>query len=218
MASEPVRILIADDHQIVVDLLASAFQSESQYEVVGKASNGSDAIRLAVATEPDVILVDIDMPEIDGIRATRAIVQKVPGSKVIGLSVHREWKVISEIFDAGASGYLTKESAYSELISAVECVLGGKVYISPSISAVVLNARLSPAKESRLEVLTPREKDVFTRLADGKSAKEIAFELGLSATTVHAHRRQILNKLHLNGIADLVKLALELGTVQPRKS
>jgi DNA-binding NarL/FixJ family response regulator len=213
-----IKILLADDHAIVRSGLARMFQQQEGIEVVGQAENGVSAVALARQLSPDVVVMDIGMPDLNGIEATRQIVKESPRIKVIGLSMHSSKKYIREMFKAGASGYLLKNCPFEELTEAVNVIIGGKTYISPSISTAVIGDYISGAvddKSSVFAVLTEREREVLQLLAEGKTTKQIAERLHISAKTVEAHRLKIMHKLDIDNIAQLTKYAIQEGLTMP---
>ncbi|MBC8367121.1 response regulator transcription factor [bacterium] len=210
-----MKIVIADDHQVVLDGLLSCFQAIPGIEVVGTATNGADLIDIVLKEEPDIAVIDITMPGLNGIEACEQIVKQTEGRvKVAILTMHQDREFVSAAFKAGASAFIVKSSAFSELGTAVNTISEGRTYISPAISDVVLHEMLgADALEDRnpLSVLTSREMQTFQLLVEGVNVKEISFRFGISPKTVHAHRAAIMNKLGINNIADLTKLAIRHG-------
>lgn len=208
------RIFIADDHRIVREGLQSLVEKENDLEVVGMADNGRQALMLARRLKPDVVIMDIAMPELNGIDATRQIVDEVPGVKVIALSMHSEKQFVEGMLRAGVMGYLLKESAFEELIKAIRVVCAGKKYLSPDVTDIVLRDYLSPADEKDSEQapdLTLREREVLQLLAEGRATREIAERLNISIKTVESHRKNIMTKLDLYTVAELTKYAVRHG-------
>lgn len=209
-----IRILLADDHSILRSGLRSLISDEQDMEIVGEADNGQAAIDLARQTKPDIVIMDITMPNINGIQATRRITAELPNTKVLILSVHTDKEVVAEALAAGASGYLLKNCAGDELVKAVRLVLSGKTYLSPDIASVVVDnlvKRISGQGASAASILTPREREVLQLLADGNSTKAAARMLGVSAKTIESHRKQIMDKLEIRSIAELTKFAIREG-------
>lgn len=209
-----IRILLADDHNIVRQGLRSLIENERGLEVVGQANNGRKTIRLAKELEPDLIVMDVSMPDLNGIEATRKIVQYNENIKVLGLSMHSDRRFVAGLLDAGASGYILKDAAFDELAHAISAVAAGGTYISPSIAGAVIRdylRRLSENDFSRAAILTPRETEVLQLLAEGKSTKDIADILNVSSKTVETYRRLLMNKLNLHSIAELTKFAIREG-------
>jgi two-component system response regulator NreC len=208
-----VKILLVDDHRMMRDGLRSILEKEGM-EVVGEAVSGREAIALAHSLRPDVVVMDISMPDLNGIDATRRLVTEMPGIKVIGLSMNSDRRYVVAMFGAGAVGYLLKSSASEELIRAVRAVRDGLTYVSPSIGAIVVDNlvdRERAAPERGDKALTPREREVLQLLAEGKSSKDIAERLHLAVPTIETHRRQIMDKLNLRTIAELTKYAIREG-------
>jgi len=209
-----IRVLLADDHKIVRDGLRTLVEKQTDMEVVGEAENGREAINLTSKMIPDVVIMDITMPNLNGMEATRQITREIPGVKVIALSMHSDRRFVSGMLKAGASGYLLKDCAFEELIRAIHSVVSDQTYLSPEITGVVVEDYLSESsttEPSTSSVLTPREREVLQLLAEGKSTKQIAESLGLSIKTIETHRRQIMNKLNIHSIAELTKYALREG-------
>jgi DNA-binding NarL/FixJ family response regulator len=208
------RIFIADDHRIVREGLQSLVEKENDLEVIGMADNGRQALILTRRLKPDVVLMDIAMPELNGIDATRQIVAEVPGVKVIALSMHSEKQFVEGMLRAGVVGYLLKESAFEELIKAIRIVCGGKKYLSPDVTGIVLQDYLSPRDGKDIEQapdLTLREREVLQLLAEGRTTKKIAERLNISVKTVESHRKNIMDKLDLYTVAELTKYAVRHG-------
>ena len=209
-----IRILLADDHKITRQGLRSLLDENDDMEVLAEAENGRDAIELARKLNPDVIIMDVSMPDLNGVEATRQIIQDNHDVRVIALSMHSDTLFVSEMLKSGASGYLLKDCAFQELEQAIRTVTDGKAYLSPSISGVVVEDylhRLSKADMSTSEVLTDREREVLQLIAEGQSTKRVALKLHISAKTVETHRRQIMNKLDMHTVAELTKYAIRKG-------
>lgn len=209
-----IRILLADDHTIVRDGLANSLHLQDGMDVVGQADNGLTTIELAREQSPDVIIMDIGMPDLNGIEATRQILRECPDVKVIGLSMHSGKRFVSEMFKAGAKGYLPKDCEFDELLEAIQAVMDGKTYLSPSITGIVVDnyVRTSPeTQSSAFSVLTPREREVLQLMAEGNSTKQIGLRLYISPKTVEAHRLRIMNKLDIDNVAQLTKYAIQEG-------
>jgi DNA-binding NarL/FixJ family response regulator len=207
------RILISDDHKLLRDGLRSLLQKNG-FEIAGEASDGRSAVRLARKVAPDIVILDISMPLLNGIEATKQICSEVPHAKVIVMSMHSASHFILAALHAGAVAYLLKDSAFEELLLAIKSVSNGRVYLSPAIAGVVVEASLRPASSKR-ELLrrktSNREREVLQLLAEGRSTKEIASTLYVSIKTIETHRKQIMDKLHLHTIADLTKYAIREG-------
>lgn len=208
-----IRILLVDDHKIVRDGLRALIEKQPCMEVVAEAAEGRTAVRRAQDLSPDVVIMDVGMPDLNGIEATRQIVAKVPGVKVIALSMHSDRRFVVGMLSAGASGYLLKDCAFEELVSAVQTVAAGQGYLSPGITDIVIEnaVRTSTADFLVSSALTDREHEVLQLLAEGKSTTQIASLLNVSVKTVESHRRKIMEKLNLHSIADLTKFAIRAG-------
>ena len=213
-----IKIILADDHAIVRSGLARLLQQQEGIEIAGQADNGVSAVALAKQLQPDIVIMDIGMPDLNGIEATRQIVRDLPQVKVIGLSMHSSKKYVKEMFKAGASGYLLKNCPFEELTEAIKVVLAGQTYISPSISSAVIGDYIADAaddEKSVFSVLTEREREVLQLLAEGKTTKQIAEHLHISSKTVEAHRLKIMHKLEIDNIAQLTKYAIQEGLTMP---
>ena len=209
-----IRILLADDHKIVREGLGALIDQQSGMEVVAQAEDGRTAVELARKLSPDVVIMDIGMPELNGVEATRQILAMVSGVRVIALSMHSDRRFVGEMLRAGASGYLLKDCAFEELDRAVRTVISNRIYLSPGITGVVVEDYLHPARsrdKGASSLLTSREREVLQLLAEGKSTKQIAFDLKLSGKTIETHRQRIMKKLKLHAIADLTKYAIRTG-------
>jgi len=209
-----IRILLADDHKITRQGLRSLLDKQQDMEVVAEAEDGRTAVRLVGELSPNVVIMDVTMPDLNGIEATRQIVGQSPDVKIIALSMHSDTLFVTEMLRSGASGYLLKDCAFEELSRAIHAVVAGKTYLSPSVSGVVVDDylhRLSKADFSGSHVLTDREREVLQLLAEGKSTKRIALKLHISVKTVETHRRQMMNKLDIHTVAELTKYAIRKG-------
>ncbi|HET9698180.1 MAG TPA: response regulator transcription factor [Terriglobales bacterium] len=206
-----VRVILADDHVIVRQGLKALLEREG-YEVVGEASNGHEAIKLAETTHPEVVILDISMPLLNGIDAAREILGSAPRTKVILLTMFTEEHYVYEALRAGVSAYVLKTKAANELVSALQEVIKGDTYLSPGISRTVVQAYLSKA-DTPSDPLTARERQVIQLVAEGKTTKEIATVLGISTKTAESHRTNIMEKLNIHDIAGLVRYAIRHGIV-----
>ncbi|MFZ3137566.1 MAG: response regulator transcription factor [Thermodesulfovibrionales bacterium] len=209
-----IRILLADDHKIVRDGLRALLAKQSNMEVIAEAEEGRTAVELAKKLSPDVVIMDIAMHDINGIEATRKIIKKVPGVKVIALSMHSDRRFVGEMLKAGASGYLLKDCAFEELINAIRAVVANRNYLSQTISNNIIKDYahiLSKDNLSVYSILTPREREVLQSLAEGKSTKETAFMLQIGVRTVETFRQMIMNKLDIHSIAELTRYAIREG-------
>ena len=206
-------LLIADDHQLMREGLRALMSKQEDVEVVGEAANGQDAFEMACSLQPDVVIMDITMPELNGVEAARKITKHCPGVKVLALSVHRDQNFVMDMFRAGAAGYLLKDCALDELALAIRMVMAGNHYLSPAISGSVLEDFLHDRGELKtsLSLLTVREREVLQLIAEGKSTRMIAESLDISSKTVETHRLRMMNKLKLRNVADLTKFALREG-------
>ena len=209
-----IRILLADDHKITRQGLCSLLGEQADMEVVAEAEEGRTAVRLVRELLPEVVIMDVSMPDLNGIEATRQIVGEFNDVKIIALSMHSDTLFVSEMLRSGASGYLLKDCAFEELAQAIRTVVAGKIYLSPAISGVLVDDylhRMSRADFSGSDVLTDREREVLQLIAEGKSTKQIALKLHISVKTVETHRRQIMNKLNIYSVAELTKYAIRKG-------
>jgi DNA-binding NarL/FixJ family response regulator len=211
-----MRILIADDHRILRQGLRRLLAGEADFEVVAEAENGRAAVELAERLLPDVVLMDIGMPELNGIEATRQITSRAHGTRVIALSAHVDRQLIVEALKAGASGYLLKEAAFEELVSTLRGSSEKQVHLGPRAAAEPVEDYLRMASEpaqSVFDLLSPREREVLQLIAEGQSTKEVARTLEVSVKTVETHRRQLMTKLDLFSVAELTRYAIGEGLV-----
>ena len=208
------RILLADDHKIVREGLRALIEKQPGMEVVAEAENGRTAVELVKKLLPDVVIMDVAMPDLNAIEATRQILTQTPEAKVIALSMHSDRRFVVEMLRAGASGYLLKDCAFEELIHAIRAVVINRTYLSPKIADIVIKdfVRLFPKTEfSVFSVLTPRQRQVLQLLSEGKTTKEIATHLQVSVKTIETYRQQIMDKLDIHSIAELTKYAIREG-------
>jgi len=209
-----IRIMIADDHEIVRNGLRSLIEKELDMEVIAEADNGRDAVRLALELAPDVVIMDIAMPELNGIEAARQIISALPRIKVIALSMHADKRYVMEMLKAGASGYILKDNAYEELARAIRTALKNHTYLSPQITETVIGDYVQfalTANGSAFSLLSAREREVLQLLAEGNSTAQIAECLGISVKTVETYRQHIIEKLDIRSIAELTKYAIREG-------
>ena len=209
-----MRIVLVDDHKITRQGLRMLLEKEEDMEVIAEAEEGREAVRLAEELVPDVVIMDVSMPDLNGVEATRRIVSENPDIRVVALSMHSDTLFVTEMLKSGACGYLLKDCAFEELARAIHAVMDGKTYLSPSISGVVIEDyvhRLSKAPVSKSDVLTAREREVLQLLAEGKSTKQMALKLHISIKTIETHRRQIMDKLNIHTVAELTKYAIRKG-------
>ena len=210
-----IRVLIADDHKIMLAGLRSLLEKQTDFDVVGEAENGRKAVQMAQEKKPDVVVMDVSMPDLNGIEATKQIIESLPETRVIALSMHSDKRFVMGMLRAGASGYLLKDCASQELANAILQVAGGKKYLSPEITGVVIDDFLLGASSEEVATaasqLSAREREVLQLIAEGWSTKQIASHLYVSIKTIETHRRQIMKKLDLHTIADLTKYAIREG-------
>jgi DNA-binding NarL/FixJ family response regulator len=210
-------ILLADDHRIVREGLRRLLESRSDLSVIGEASNGEEAVEMAAQKHPDLVLMDISMPRLSGIDATRRICKNGNGTKVLVLSMHESQTYVEEVLRAGASGYVIKDSPPTDLFAAIDAVRSGDSFLSPSVTQRVVNAIARPGDRPSLAVssLTERERQVLQLIAEGLSSKEIASKLGVSLKTVESHRANLMDKLDIHKVSGLVRFAIRAGLVAP---
>jgi two-component system response regulator NreC len=214
-----IKILLVDDHKIMRDGLHSLLENQPGMQVIAEAVSGREAVWLAQDKRPDVVIMDIDMPDLGGIEATRQICAALPEVKVIGLSIHSEKHYVVNMLRAGASGFLSKDCPFDELVQAIKTVVANHTYLSPGIADIMIDDYIKEVpllESSAFSVLTSREREVLQLIAEGWSTKEMASHLNVSAKTVDTHRRQIMDKLNLHSIADLTKYAVQEGLTSAR--
>lgn len=207
-----LRILLADDHAVVRQGFRMILAAQPDFEVVGEASNGREAVELASQTKPDVVVIDVSMPELNGIEATRRIMEVSDRTRVLALSMHRDSVYVREILRAGAVGYLLKDAVENDFLNAVRAVSRGEGYLSPAVADAVLTDYRKHVKDP-IDLLSSREREVLQMIAEGKTNKEIANSLNLSVYTVEAHRGRIMEKLNLHSGSELVRFALRHGLI-----
>jgi len=208
------RIILADDHTIVRHGLAKLIEQEDDMEVIAQAENGISAVELARELSPDVVVMDVGMPDLNGVDATRQVLREAPKTKVLALSLHSGKKFVTAMLQAGAAGYLVKDCALEELVNALRIVVSGRTYLSPSIADIVVQdyVRSPTATEpSVFSVLSQREREVLQLLAEGNTTKQIALRLHISPKTVEGHRLRIMEKLKIDNVAQLTKYAIQEG-------
>ncbi|MGA9528756.1 MAG: response regulator transcription factor [Terriglobales bacterium] len=218
------RILLADDHEVVRRGLCALLRAQPEWEVCGEAGNGREAVEKALKLKPEVVILDIGMPSLNGLEATRQILKANPQTKVLILTLHDSDQVVQEVLNAGARGFLLKSDAARDLVAAVEALRRDKIYFTPKVASMVLegylrrdNKVVEPESPTRSR-LTPREREIVQLLAEGKSSKEVAVALGLSVKTAETHRSNIMRKLELHSVSDLVLYAVRnniVHVVQP---
>ncbi|WFB36652.1 response regulator transcription factor [Kiritimatiellota bacterium B12222] len=211
----PIRIVLAEDHAMMRDGLRSLIRKEENMRIVGEAETGEQAVEYAQKLGPHVMILDIGLPDLNGIDATRLILKDYPHIKIIGLSMHADRSLVGEMLKAGACGYVPKDCAYEELIESIHQAVAGKTYLSPEITRGLVDSFVrNPAKEgeeSAFAVLSDRERQVLQLLAEGNATKEIADKLGVSVRTAETHRRNIMDKLDMRSVAELTKYAIRTG-------
>lgn len=211
-----LKIILADDHKIMREGLRSLLEKHPDMTVIAEAGDGRTAVQLAQRFSPDVVVMDISMPELNGIEATRKILAAKPEVKVIALSMHSDQLFIAKMLKAGVSAYLLKDCAFGELADAIQAVLKNKTYLSRGIDTLAVNdfiRQLSKAHLSLLGNLTSREREVLQLIAEGLSTKQIAFHIGLSVKTIETHRLRLMRKLKAKNIASLIKIAIQEGLI-----
>jgi two-component system response regulator NreC len=215
-----MKILLADDHNVLRKGLRRILEEQSDLEVVGEASDGRQAVSLANTLKPDVVVMDIAMPLMNGLEATRQILQRGGGMNVLILSMYSDENYVVQVLRAGARGYLLKDTAEEDLITAVRTVAKGQPFFSPKIAKLLLGDSMQRLRDEGVsdtyDLLTPREREVLQLIAEGKSNKEAAAALFVSPTTIETHRARIMDKLDLHSTADIVLYAVRKGIVQLR--
>jgi len=218
-----LRILVADDHGLVRRGARALLQSRRGWRVVGEAANGRAAVEEAIELKPDVAVVDIGMPELDGVEVTRQIREAVPNTKVLVLTMHESDQVVRQALDAGASGYLLKSDLTECLLKAVKAVSEGKRFLTPKVSEIVLQGFLKTTSQHQQAKragarTTPRELEILRLLAEGRSNKEIAAQLGIAVRTAETHRAKIMLKLGLHSLAELIHYAMSNQIISPKET
>jgi two-component system, NarL family, response regulator NreC len=207
------RILLADDHAVVRSGFKLILNQQPDLEVVGEAGTGQEAVRQAVAIHPDVVIMDVGMPDINGVEATRRIIDACPRCRILILSMHRDAVYVRETLRAGATGYLLKDAIDEDLLKAVRAVARGEGFLSPAVSRTVLSDYQQHMADP-LDLLTAREREILQLLAEGLTAKDVAARLQLSVYTVDAHRGRIMKKLDVHSSGDLIRFAMRKGLIQ----
>lgn len=209
-----LRILIADDHRIFRQGLRSLLEKEPDLRITAEADNGREAIATAESEPVDLAIMDVSMPGLNGIEAARKLLAINPSIRILGLSMHTDRRFVSEMLKAGAVGFVSKDSAFEELVQAIRTVLAGKVYLSPAVAGGVIDDYIRRPEQSgrnAFSSLTVREREVLQLMAEGRNTKQIAMDLHVSIKTVETHRRQIMEKLDLYSVAELTKYAIREG-------
>ncbi len=218
------RILLADDHEVVRRGLCALLRAKPEWEVCGEASNGREAVEKAIKLNPDAVILDVGMPNLNGLEATRQIVKAKPQIRILILTLHDSDQLVQEVLNAGARGFLLKTDAARDLVTAIEALRNNKIYFTPKVASMVLegylrhNDNVSPPSHSSPSRLTPREREIVQLLAEGKSSRNVAEALGLSVKTAETHRANIMRKLNLHSVSDLVMYAVRnniVHVVQP---
>ena len=212
----PIKVLIAEDHKIVREGICALLNKEADIKVVAEAEDGATAVQLARELLPDVVVMDIGLPNLNGIEATRQIVASVPGVKVIALSMHSDRRYILEMLKAGAKAYLLKDCAFEEMVQAVRDVKKNKVYLSQKITETMINDQILLTKDesSVFTLLSDRERQVLQLIAEGMTMKEIAHSLKVSVKTAETYRQRIMEKLNMHSVAELTRYAIREGLIQ----
>lgn len=212
-----VKVMIADDHPLVRSGLRALLERDGEFQVIAEAADGNEAIELALLHKPDVILLDVGMPRLSGPDAAQSISQKLPGARIVMLSMHSDEAYVLRALKAGARGYLLKASPEADVIAAVRAVAGGNAYFSPSITKLLVEEYVIEARrkgvEDSYDLLSTREKEILQLLASGKNNRDIADLLYISVATVETHRNNIFQKLHLHNLAELILYAVRKGLI-----
>jgi DNA-binding NarL/FixJ family response regulator len=208
-----VKILLVDDHQLMRQGLRAMLEEQPNMLVIGEADNGRAAVRMTRELSPDIVLMDLTMPDLNGIEATRQLRAENPHTRVIALSMHHERQFILQHFAASGSGYLPKDSPVEDVVAAIDTVMRGEVYLSPKLAGTVISECIGgvPEHGAFCSTLTPREREILQLVAEGKNAKEIAHMLHISSKTVEGHRRQVMEKLKIYSVAELTRYAIREG-------
>ncbi len=209
-----ISILIVDDHQIMREGLCSMIEQEPGFSVVGDASNGREALELIEETQPDVVIMDINMPDMNGTEATRRVTKEFPNTRIVALSMHSDKYFVTEMLKAGASGYLLKDCSKNEIVEAIRTVAADKSYLCPEITGIILEdyvQKTTDESQSEMARLTKKEREVLQLIAEGHTSKEIASRLHSATKTVETHRLNIMSKLEIHSIAELTKFAIRHG-------
>jgi len=213
----PIRVLLADDHALVRAGIRALLEQLDDIDVVAEASDGREALELTASHHPDVALLDIAMPEMNGIEVARRIRQKHADVRVLLLSMHSNEEYVSEALASGAAGYVLKDASVAELDLAVRAVARGESYLSPGVAKQIVSGHVQPGGDasSSLQRLTPRQREILQLVAEGNSTKQIAGKLGVSVKTVETHRAQLMERLDIHDIAGLVRYAMRVGLISP---
>ncbi|MEK7824669.1 MAG: response regulator transcription factor [Candidatus Eisenbacteria bacterium] len=210
-----MRILVADDHEVVRQGLRTLLESKPGWEVCGEASDGREAIQLAAQLQPDVVVLDLAMPVLNGLEATRGVLAAAPRTEVVILTMHESEQYVRQVLEAGARAFVLKSDAGHDLLAAIEAVRQGRPFFTGKISSTVHSACLKSAETTRpvRSILTSREREIVQRLAEGRTARGVAAELSISPKTVEAHRSNVMRKLDLHSVSELVRYAVRNGII-----
>jgi DNA-binding NarL/FixJ family response regulator len=217
---EKIKVLLADDHTVVRQGLRVLLEAETDMTVVGEADTGRQALRLALKLAPDVVVMDVAMPLLNGLEATRQILKELPGTRILVLSSYSDDEYVRQVAEAGAAGYLLKQTAVEDLVRAIREARNGNAYFSPAISKRLLEnyreefLKDAPPRTTRLGRLTSREAEVLQLVAEGKVNKQIAAEICVSVKTVEKHRQQVMDKLNIHDVAGLTRYAIAKGIIE----
>ncbi len=212
-----IKILLADDHRLLSEGLRQLLEKHKDIEVAGIATDGMEAVEMALKLEPTIVLMDVSMPKLNGIEAVRRILAEKPKIKVIMLSMHLDRRYITEALKTGAQGYVLKDAEFQDVAEAISTVMSGEIYLSQKIREIVIHdyvQKIKEAENSPFSELSAREREVLQLLTEGKTTKEIAGLLFVSVKTVESHRKQIMDKLKIHSIAELTKYAIRHGITQ----
>jgi two-component system, NarL family, response regulator NreC len=212
------RIVLVEDQAIIREGLRSLLSGEKDFEIVGEAGNGREALRLVEKTKPDLVVTDLSMPQMDGMDMIASIKKQNPKVKIAALTVHQDEEYVVATLKAGADGYILKEANYSELILALRCILKGKHYLSPEISGDLIKGFLEGKKgeksQTPWDILSKREREILKQIAEGLTSKQIGDQLCISVKTVETHRYKIMNKLNVHNAAALISVAMDRGLIR----
>ena len=218
MTANQLHILVVDDHAVVRRGVRSLLESKREWKVVAEASNGREAILAVKQFHPNVVVMDVSLPDLSGLEATRQIVKEFPGTEVLILTMHQSEQLMREVLEAGARGYVLKSDADQNLIAAVDSLRRHKPFLTPRVTEFVLDGFMRGGNgdsQPKRDPVTPREREIIQLVAEGRSSKEVANVLGVSVKTVEAHRANIMRKLHLGSISDLVRYAIRNQIIEP---
>ena len=208
-----IKLLLVDDHPVVRKGISSCLARHDHLQIVGEAGDGEEALKRARELLPDIVLMDIDMPEKDGLEVTELLRKELPKVKVLILSMHSNTEYVMRIIQSGASGYILKEAPTEELVRAIDTVNAGEAFFSPEVARVALNKYVRGGADDPVSQLTNREREVLVQIAEGLSNKEIANKLGVGVRTVETHRERIMRKLNIHSVAGLTKFAISKGLI-----